>query len=180
MHFPNRNDSDSSDDSAIRSSTVWDVASTMFTLVVKIPDYREEEQSPILKILTTSENQARLRDSSDILFTKKQRKETSKRRKNLTNSVNYESADEQPESEFYYPKAITTRTRTLKMTIIFYAIRTICKVCCLKKPYNKPLINFNRFFHYGKISDLAFCVLSRPRRTGSTSRSRSDIFTFGQ
>ena len=42
---------------SIRSATAWDVASTMFTLVVKIPDYRGPEKSPIFKILTTSENQ---------------------------------------------------------------------------------------------------------------------------
>ena len=44
----------------IRSATVWDVTSTMFTFVVKIPDYRGLEKSPTLKILTTSENQALL------------------------------------------------------------------------------------------------------------------------
>ena len=47
----------------IRSATVWDVTSTMFTFVVKVQDYRGPEKSPtlkILKILTTSENQALL------------------------------------------------------------------------------------------------------------------------
>ena len=42
---------------SISSATVWDGVSTMFTLVVEIPDCRGPEKSPILKILTTNENQ---------------------------------------------------------------------------------------------------------------------------
>ena len=43
-----------------------------------------------------------VRISSAILLTKEQQKEILKSRKNGTNSVNYESDDEQSESEFYY------------------------------------------------------------------------------
>ena len=42
---------------SISSATVCDGASTMFILDVKIPDCRWPEKSPILKILTTNENQ---------------------------------------------------------------------------------------------------------------------------
>ena len=35
----------------IRSATVWDVTSTMFTFVVKIPDYRGLEKSRLLRFL---------------------------------------------------------------------------------------------------------------------------------
>ena len=50
MHFPNRNYSYSM--ILVRSATVWNIALTMFSPVMKIPDYREPEKSGIVKILT--------------------------------------------------------------------------------------------------------------------------------
>ena len=44
----------------------------------------------------------------------------------------YESDNEQSKREFIIMKSITTRTTTLKMTILYHAIR-ICKECYLKK-----------------------------------------------
>ena len=62
---------------------------------------------------------------------------------------------------FTIVKAITTRTTTLKMTILCHVIRT-CKVCCLKKPYNKPLINLDRLVITGKYQ-ISILYVRRPR-----------------
>ena len=43
----------------------------------------------------------------------------------------------------------------------------VCKVCCLKKTYNKPPINLDRLVIAGKYQTSVFYVLSIPR---------SDIF----
>ena len=55
----------------------------------------------------------------------------------------YELDEEQSKMEFYYHES-NDRTTTLK-TILY-----VCKVCCLKKPYEKPLINLDRLVITGK------------------------------
>ena len=63
---------------------------------------------------------------------------------------------------FTIMKAITIRTTTLKMTILLYVTVYVCKVYCLKKPYNKPLINLDRLVIAGKYQTSVFYVRTSP------------------
>ena len=47
------------------------------------------------------------------------------------------------------------------MMIVGHAIHTIYKVCCLKKSYNKPLINFDRLVITGKYQTLVGHAIHR-------------------
>ena len=77
---------------------------------------------------------------------------------------------------FTIMKAITTRKTILKMTILCHAIR-ICKVCCLKRPYNKPLINIARLVITGKYQTLVFYVRTSPYTLGAYCQDLCLIFS---
>ena len=75
----------------------------------------------------------------------------------------YESDDEQSKREFYYHESNNNKNNNIEtadfVTTILNAIRTyICKVCCLKKSYNKPLINLDCLVITGKYQTSVFYV----------------------
>ena len=109
-------------------------------------------------------DQSGLLVSSAILFTKKQRKETSKRRKNLTNSVKYKSDDEQcmnrTMNNLKVNKNIENDYSMSRYTYVVW------------KAIQKPLINFDRFVIPGKYqtSPFVYCqdltLRARPQDLG--------------
>ena len=73
----------------------------------------------------------------------------------------YESDDEQSKREFYYRESNNNKNNDIENVNLCHAIRP-CKVCCLKKPYNKPLINLDRLVITGKYQ-ISILYVRRPR-----------------
>ena len=68
----------------------------------------------------------------------------------------YESDDERSKREFYCHKNNNNDNNNIENddSVTLY----VCKICCLKKPYNKSLINLDRLVITGKYQTSVFYV----------------------